>query len=139
MVKRNKIADYKIDPAFSRGQYELDKEMIARGNSPYNPELLIGVDEYKEGEEITAPRRNKGNYMSREEASRMMHDFALTKPYLKSIIGKYANPKLADSLDWSGLLREAYKIKGIAKKILGDKPVNVDEASAFVKKLLRGK
>ena len=138
MRKRSKQVSPLEDPTYSGAQYEQDKESIARGNSPYTPELNIGVPDYR-GEDMHVQRGMKRNYMSREEASRMVNDFDWSERYLRSIIAKYVSPDLADRLDYSGLRREARKVRGIAKKILGNEKLgDIGQLTEFTRKLLRG-
>src|SRR3989344_994913 len=125
------------DPWYSLEQKKADRESVARGNSPYTPELSMGIDDYGV-ESQKSQTRKKSTYMNREEASRMVNDFDWSERYLRSIIAKYVSPDLADRLDYSGLRREARKVRGMAKKILGDRPVGVNEATNYVKGLLRG-
>ncbi len=55
-----------------------------------------------------------------EMAERIMRDFDRgNRAYLKSLISAVTqNGEYADSLDYSGLLREGLKIRGIAQKML---------------------
>lgn len=137
MEENSEINAYE-NPAFSREQYERDRESIARGINPYMPELNIGILENKEIANKVGIEKRRKPYMLYEDAERILRGFDWSEPFMRSVIAKYASPALADRLDYRGLLREAHKIRGIAKKILAEGKLNdIDELTWVTRAFLQ--
>ena len=126
------------DPAYDRARYEEEREAIACGIDPYNSEYNIGVDSddiFNRGIEsvfVRARAKKRVKEVLDEEISydingyddarRILNGFSRNIGYLRGLISRITGDGVyADSLDYRGLLREGYKIRGVAKKILGNR------------------
>lgn len=119
--------------AFDRKKYDEEKEMIARGINPYNPEENTGFFEDRivsflsiERAPVVGEKKERGYKINgRVDAERIYHNFDWNEKYLRSLVSEVTgNKDYADSLDYAGLRREGHKIKGIVLKILGIRRVN---------------
>ncbi len=136
-----------VDLAYDRTRYEQDKEMIARGVDPYNSEYALGCEDYdieysdfedniklkcnnSDNGRIIKNRcraddrsnrnvRINGYKIGYEDARQIVSNFSRENRYLRSLISRVTGSgSYADSLDYRGLLREGYKIRGVAAAML---------------------
>lgn len=132
MVK--KIINPFEDIAFNRRVYEGNRELIARGVNPYCCDENIGAsdavywkskrDNLERGAVKGCKKESKIRYniSGYARAEEIVRNFSREEKYLRSLIANVTgNGSYADHLDFRGLLREGFKIKGIVEKILKHK------------------
>ena len=121
--------------------FEVSKGQFGEGSDTIN--RIVHIREENTGkinmeESRNYEKRERKPFISYGEAEGIVGGFDRNKNYLKSLIAKYCGADLADSLDYRGLLKEAYKIRGIAKRILKGREISVDEATFAVRRFLAG-
>ena len=65
--------------------------------------------------------RAKYNIKGSRRAQEIVSGFSDSSDYLRSLVANVTNGEFADSLDYRGLKREGFKIRGVARRILRSK------------------